>query len=218
MPAAKNKKGRLAIAAAAALTVLFLAVPGCSPKKDGGAPPSGQSAEAVVFEDPAFEEAFRSTCGFEGAELTRGDLLEIKDLALQGKGLNNINDLKYFENLESLALISNEIEDISVLAGLKKLETLSLIGNSVSDISPLAELKELKYVHLEFNRITDIVPLAGLDGLVCLYLGHNDIADPSPVAGLAELEYVDLAGNLRISSEQIDELRGSMPNCYVSVL
>lgn len=73
----------------------------------------------------------------------------ITDLNLDGLGLNNIDGIEHFTNLESLSCKNNNLTSIPNLPN--QLETLNLRSNNISYINPLPE--SLLYVDLRNNSL-----------------------------------------------------------------
>ncbi|MCL2387106.1 MAG: leucine-rich repeat domain-containing protein [Defluviitaleaceae bacterium] len=122
------------------------------------------------------------------------------DLRLSELTDEDIVQLHYMVNLESLMLGGNEITDISSLADLTRLRTLGLWRNKIADISQLERLVNLNALYLDDNQITDISPLEGLINLTILTIHENEISDLSPLANLTRLE------GLTINDNQISDL------------
>ena len=76
----------------------------------------------------------------------------ITDLNLDGLGLNNIDGIEHFTNLESLSCKNNNLTSIPDLPN--QLETLNLRSNNISNINPLPE--SLLYVDLRNNSLFSV--------------------------------------------------------------
>ncbi len=76
-------------------------------------------------------------------------------LNLSRNEIEDISDLKIFQNLKYIRLSYNKIKDISIFAETEylNLEKLWLSGNQIRDISPIRELKALKALVLRSNPI-----------------------------------------------------------------
>ncbi len=79
--------------------------------------------------------------------------LEIEDINIKDDDLQN---LKYLKNLETINLENNGITNISILSELPKLQEICLEDNNISDISVLKNFENLTWLHLSNNRIEDI--------------------------------------------------------------
>ena len=76
----------------------------------------------------------------------------ITDLNLDGLGLNNIDGIEHFTNLESLSCKNNNLTSIPDLPN--QLETLNLRSNNISQINPLPE--SLLDVDLRNNSLATV--------------------------------------------------------------
>ena len=141
----------------------------------------------------------------------------ITDLNLDGLGLNNIDGIEHFTNLESLSCKNNNLTSIPNLPN--QLETLNLRSNNISYINPLPE--SLLYVDLRnnslftvpefpdrietlklcFNNFSNIPNLP--DSLRVLYFAYNNLVGLPTLPPLTEqvlcynnqIEYFELIGN-----------------------
>jgi serine/threonine protein kinase len=140
---------------------------------------------------------------------------KLRELTLVRCKLTDIKPLSELKSLEELNLYGNQITDISPLSGLKNLEKLNLFNNQITDTSPLSKLKNLELLDLSSNQITDISPLSKLKNLKNLYLFQNQITDISILSKLTHLTILALSDN-SIPKNQIDNLRISLPKCYIT--
>lgn len=141
-------------------------------------------------------------------------LINLTTLSLRSNQVSDISSLKDLTNLTLLSLRSNQVSDINALGGLTNLSKLYLDDNQVSDISILAGLTNLTELDLSNNSIRDIHVLSGLTNLSELYLNGNQISDVSALYGLEHLTKLILNDN-PVSSEQLDALRASLPDCSI---
>ncbi|PDH46504.1 MAG: hypothetical protein CND86_04905 [Bacteroidetes bacterium MED-G21] len=113
----------------------------------------------------------------------------ITDLNLDGLGLNNIDGIEYFTNLESLSCKNNNLTSIPDLPN--QLETLNLRSNNISQISPLPQSvldvdlrnnslvtvpefpNQIQTLKLCFNNFSNIPNLP--DSLRVLYFAYNNL-------------------------------------------
>ena len=161
----------------------------------------------VTIPDAALRAKIGETLGKpDGAQLTAGDMLELRGLEARNHQITDLTGLEHAHNLISLNLgdewvseegvvNSNEVSDISALSGLTQLQTLALDNNSVSDVSALLSLTQLTYLHLDNNSISDVSALSGLTQLTTLYLDNNAISDISALSSLTQLGTLYLWGN-----------------------
>lgn len=117
---------------------------------------------------------------------------DAKTVTLASLGLDDIEDLVYFEVVEELYLSSNNITNIYVLQNLPKLRRIDLSDNLIDDPSVISTLNGLEYLDISGNNIGSLYPFMGLTCLRELYLGGN------PLTG-----------------EQVAELREALPNCEI---
>ena len=144
------------------------------------------------------------------------DLTEL-DLSNQGLVDSDIQDLKYFKNLEILNLNKNNLTDLSVLKSVTTLKSLSFEENHVSDLSFASKLKDLEILLFYSNYISDLSPLEGTTkinhfranqnpiksleplknntGMKSLAVAYSSInGDISALSGMKNLEYIVLHG------------------------
>ena len=113
----------------------------------------------------------------------------ITDLNLDGLGLNNIDGIEYFTNLESLSCKNNNLTSIPDLPN--QLETLNLRSNNISNINPLPQSvldvdlrnnslvtvpefpNQIETLKLCFNNFSNIPNLP--DSLRVLYFAYNNL-------------------------------------------
>lgn len=125
----------------------------------------------------------------------------------------DIQVLKYCNELQALDLGHQNITDISVIGELKDLRILILADNQISDITPLKNLKHLHYLELFINPLHDYSPLVELKELVDLNICYNYVNDSSFITKLPKLERLWAVGsgiygeNLQKLLEQRPELR-----------
>lgn len=135
------------------------------------------------------------------------------------KDRHNQDDFVAFRHCPYLVALDvghNAVTDLSFLEKLPKLQILILTDNRFSDCSPLACQTELEYLELFLNdSITDISVLSNCPKLIDLHIGWCNISDITPLYGLTKLDRLWLAKN-PIPQEQIDHIRGLLPDCTVN--
>lgn len=110
-----------------------------------------------------------------------------------GNPLNDISDLVYLVNLETLSVSSTEITDISSIAELENLTFLELANAKISDVTPLSNCKKLKYLSLtNINSLKDIQPLITLNDLEEIRLLGTSISNYEPLFEMRSLKKVTL--------------------------
>ncbi len=142
----------------------------------------------------AIEEALGKT---SGATITTDDMVSLKVLQANDRGISDLTGLESASRLRELHLNRNRITALSPLSGLKKLYRLDLDHNvTLSDLSPLSSLSNLNVLNIEHNTISDLSPLSKLTTLHHIRLTGNIISDLSPVAGLYNLRVLAIGDNL----------------------
>ncbi|MGL4368309.1 MAG: leucine-rich repeat domain-containing protein, partial [Spirochaetota bacterium] len=106
-----------------------------------------------------------------------------------------------------LDLSEYSVADLSGARHCINLASLNLSGNKIRSISALAYLERLEVLYLSENNIESIEPLRALAFLRELDLSFNQIEDFSVLLALPALEYVNCAGNRRISEALLSSLR-----------
>ena len=156
----------------------------------------------------------------------------ITDLNLDGLGLNNIDGIEYFTNLEILSCKNNNLTSIPDLPN--QLQTLNLRSNNISNITPLPQSildvdlrnnslisvpefpNQIETLKLCFNNFSNIPNLP--DSLRVLYFAYNNLEGlptlPSKIEQVLcynnQIEYIELI------PESIEIFR--VQNNYISIL
>ena len=107
-------------------------------------------------------------------------LSDLKELDLNGRGIDDLSGIERFDCLEKANLGHNSIQVLLNLQLGKTRETLKeldLSFNQLSDISALSDLKALEILDLSGNHIEQIQALARLTELKKLYLTGNPLAE-----------------------------------------
>jgi len=123
------------------------------------------------------------------------DLIDLQDINLSDRGLQELSGIEHCHNLTILDLSDNEIINIGPLSKLESLIVLDLSGNEIGNIFPLASLENLISLNLANNEISGIGDLEGLQKLIYLDLSNNHVADFSVLEKLPSLTSVILTGN-----------------------
>ncbi|MBE6047861.1 MAG: mannanase [Clostridium sp.] len=124
------------------------------------------------------------------AEITKADMLKLKNFDVKNKNIKSLSGLEYAKNLRMLDLTGNNVSDISNIKGLKGLKYLTLFGNDISDESAedLASMTQLLSLNLDHTKISNIDFVKGMANLRNLYVSYTDVADLTPVIGLTHLK------------------------------
>lgn len=145
---------------------------------------------------------------------------EIDRISLDSRGLENVDGIEIFTNLEYLSLENNFLSEIN-LSNFKKLNSidlennhirniegmseslanLNLQDNNIGDISFLEEYKQLKSLNLENNHIENLSTLGELKNLRSLNLNKNYSNEP---LNLDFLKNIDNLSDLEIEGFKID--------------
>ena len=155
-------------------------------------------------------------CGVNTIMVSIREALIIDGFNLEGFGLKDPSDLRYFINSVSLDLSRNQgIKDYSFLACLYRLRTLILDNNNITELSILSDIKsDISFISLRNNIITNISFLARLTHLHMLFLSNNQITTLKGLENLRELEELFINGN----PVTLDGLRYIEQLCYSEVL
>lgn len=150
----------------------------------------------VSIPDANLAAAVRETLALSPySAITQLDMLGLRSLSANKKGIIDLTGLEHATLLENLWLNENQIADIAPLVGLTKLKRLELRENQINDISLITTLTELTSLDLEGTQISDIAPLTALTKLKELELFMNQITDITPLAALIELEALTIDRN-----------------------
>lgn len=98
----------------------------------------------IEFKDKAFEAAVRELIKKPEGDIFKFDVQDVLVMDLSGKGIDSVDELKYFESLTYLNLTDNNISDLSVLKNLKGITALFVKNNhpNLDVFSPIAEYYE----------------------------------------------------------------------------
>lgn len=122
-----------------------------------------------------------------------------------------LEPLKYCEDLIALDLGHMRYTDLSFLENMPKLQFLILVEAKFTDISPIGTLKDLKYLEIFVNTIDDISPLLQCPALKHLNIGYTTGFDTSVLQQLTGLERLWYPGN-SMSDEEIEALKAALPD------
>ena len=145
--------------------------------------------------DKKLQTAVSEKLGISVPNITKKDMLSLKRLDINEKGISNITGLEYASNVTDIRLYGSQISDITPLQNLTSLTGLYLSDNQISDITPLQNLTSLTSLGLIDNQISDITPLQNLTSLTRLGLSNNQISDITPLQNLTSLTGLDLSFN-----------------------
>lgn len=149
----------------------------------------------VEFEDYNLEQAVREAIDKPEGPLYLSDVIGIRTLDAERRGIESLKGIQHLQNLEWLWFSENQVSDISALKNLTKLEVLYFNENQVTDISALENLTNLEVLGFWGNQVTDIPALKNLTNLGFLDSGHNQVADISALKNLTNLEVLNIPEN-----------------------
>ncbi|MHC4585428.1 MAG: hypothetical protein ACYS3N_12915 [Planctomycetota bacterium] len=81
-------------------------------------------------------------------QLTKQDLIKIKELSLMGENVSNIKYITNLTSLESLDISFTYVENVENLLKLKSLKKLNISGTRIKNITPLKNLPQLDSVSM----------------------------------------------------------------------
>ncbi|MDU5110717.1 MAG: NPCBM/NEW2 domain-containing protein [Clostridium sp.] len=81
--------------------------------------------EVINISDKYLKAAIKQELKLSSDNITIGDMHKLINVSFSGKGIENIEALKYARNLETIDLSYNEIKDLSPLKNLKKLTSVN---------------------------------------------------------------------------------------------
>ena len=172
----------------------------------------------VDFNDYSGFNYFNDDCGY--IKMNPNDIAKIKTLDISEKGIENLNGIQGFTELENLQAEDNKITDISALAANTKITVLNLNNNELtnsevyeddklvnSGIEVLTNLTNLTNLGIANNRLSEvgvISDLADLEGLIELRIGGIDYttqqenfditADLNKLSALTKLKVLSVSG------------------------
>lgn len=173
----------------------------------------------IKFKDKSLEESVRATIKKPSGDVYKFDVQDIFSLDLSAKGITNVDDLKYFENLTYLDLRDNKITDLSVLENLKSLTALFVKGNdqSLDLFTPIAMFYEnIKQTDISFDVKFD----SNLEAAIrkSLNIKTNVKLEPKDIRGLTKLnasglKILSIEGlNYMVSLKELDLSGNSIVN------
>ncbi|MCH6200967.1 leucine-rich repeat domain-containing protein [Aquiflexum sp. LQ15W] len=101
--------------------------------------------------------------------------LGIDSLDVSGTGINTLNPVLKFKNINYLAFDDNEISDLLPLSETKTLEFISGQNTKVKDLQPLAGMVNLESIDFRDSPVTGFSILKNLPKLTYLNLDNSEI-------------------------------------------
>ena len=139
----------------------------------------------------------------------QNDLIEsVTSVICRNQGVQSLNGLEYFSNLDYLDVRGGAITDLTPLANLSLLRSLVLSGNSVTDFTPLYNLSNLRALNLTAMSLTDISFLSNLSQVESLILSNNPITDFSALSTQTNLQTLYLGQTGFTDAQLLQPLTG----------
>ena len=157
----------------------------------------GGVIEPVVFNDPAFEAAIRSTMMVsEDKTLYTNELWSITEFTMP-QDAEVYTDLKFLPYLETLTIEKGISEELFNLSGMGQLKKLSIVDTSISeeDMQIIAGLPMLIDLQLEDCGLSSLEALSRSQSLQKLDVSNNTVRNISALTSLANLQELDLSHN-----------------------
>ncbi|PRD46718.1 hypothetical protein C5745_14025 [Sphingobacterium haloxyli] len=144
-----------------------------------------ESAIAVQFADADLADFIRLELEElevkVGEEITRGDLLNLKELSIRGvlTEVASLQGLEYATELEHLDFGGTKVSDLTPIKDLEKITYLRFNETPVADLSPIAAYTNLTYFNANQASpgLTDLSALSGNEDMGTLILRGNLLGD-----------------------------------------
>lgn len=101
--------------------------------------------------------------------------LGIDSLNVSATGINTLNPVLKFKNINYLAFDDNDITDLLSLAEVKTLEIISGKNTKVKDLQPLVSLENLTSIDFRDSPVTGFGMLKNMPNLIYLNLDNSEI-------------------------------------------
>ena len=157
----------------------------------------GEVDEVVTFVDTAMEDTVRSILGKAPTDtIMSSELWTITELTIP-ENTTTLEDLVWFERLESLSTDILRGIDFSPISQLTSLRSLSLPGCSInaSELEAIGTMANLTSLDLTDCGLSSAAPFSSLTNLETLILANNSIGNLSPLESLTKLKKLDLTRN-----------------------
>lgn len=119
-------------------------------------------------------------------------------LCLQG-GVDTVEGIEVYENLEELVINRGELADISPITKLSNLYYLTLRDcNNIKDFSPLNEMTSLDGLELQTEQLQDITFVKYMPFLQYLEVTDSQISNIEPLKDNKNIAFLELSGNKKI--------------------
>lgn len=136
------------------------------------------------YDNTLFNVFKRNIYGRQDIELPVFLLEDIEELELSNRGIDNLEGISYFNQLQ----------------------LLDLSGNAITNLEGIENLVEIKEIYAADNEIGYIDSVGYLEQLRIIDVSGNCIDDLSALFGLTHLEFVNVTGN-PVPTHQIEKLK-----------
>ena len=166
--------------------------------------------DIIDFENPHLEKAVEES--LNSLNISKQEAEDIKKLSINSRnGFSNLNDLKWFPNLEELEITECSLRSLDGIENLKKLKVLNCSDNNISDISALYDNDlKLQSIDLSKNDVSDISGIASyLPELEILNVGECELVGEINLGENANLKSIDISNNY------ISKISGNFSNLEI---
>lgn len=129
-----------------------------------------------------------------------------------------VQDFRYFTELECLDLGHHKITNCDFLAYMPKMKYLLLGDTRIQDLTPLEGLTEIIYLEIFLTGVTDYSPLLKLTNLQDLNLCYTR-GQPEVVAQLTWVDYIRwiTVDEVRLTKSEQEMLRTALPDTVLEL-
>lgn len=173
--------------------VLFI-LTSCKDDEDIILEPDDPNAKVVEIGDAELREILmEETNSNNPSNLTKGRMMELKELNISNTIVASLKGLEEAENLEILRARSVEVADLSPISSLTNLMELdmrdALMPTSLAFLEPL---QKLEIIDFQNTAVANISTLQGKNTLTHINLRETDVTDISPLEGMTQLLFLNL--------------------------
>jgi len=138
----------------------------------------------------------------------------LNELFLSNNQIAEILPLETLTSLNELYIDSNQIDDITPISSLSKLKGLDISGNDISDVHALEPLN-LGWLNLSNNPLSRVSSLLKLKNLWWLSISGTDVCEVMLLGQMEKLKFLAV-NNLSLTTEQLDALQKTLPDCLIT--
>ena len=139
-----------------------------------------------------------------------GDTIYSMDISYTG--IQELDFLTVFENMEKFKAVGNEIKDISGISNCKKLKKVDLTGNSLLSLGALDSCSELISVSVGYNYLSNLQGLENAIWLKEIHAYDNALTTLEGLENATVLEEVFLANNQLTDLSVLEKSAGTIKN------